>query len=199
MIYLGIFIFVVCLISYFRKKDTKDAEDARDAFWERENQANHTRRQDISGLPYLTISLDQLPIGDFDDPELKKCEDALTALSREKILNLGNQTNTDLKLTYGPANLDQLSEYDQNFATLCRLLVEYAERLIALDHAPEAQSVLEYGISCGSDHSRNYRLLAEMYHEQGAADRLDDLQQRAEALESPMKGAILKYIAEQRG
>ena len=192
MVYLGIFIFVVCLIAFFRKRDTRASEDARDAFWEREREANHTRRQDISGLPYLTIPLDQLPIGIFDQPELKECEETLKALSGEKILNLSNQTNTDLKLAYGLANLDALSEYDQNFATLCRTLVSYAECLLALEYPAEAQTVLEYGISCGSDHSKNYRLLAELYRSQNASEKLDELRKQAEALESPMKHAILK-------
>lgn len=196
MVYLGIFIFVVCLIAFFRKKDTKAREDAQDAFWERETRANHIRRQDISGLPYLTIPLDRLPIGTFDHPDLIACEDTLKALSSEKILNLSNQTNTDLKLAYGLANLEALSGYDQNFATLCRTLVSYAECLLKLEHPAEAQTVLEYGISCGSDHSQNYRLLADLYRSQNASDRLSELRKHAEDLDSPMKNTILKYIGE---
>lgn len=197
MIFLGLFIFFIFLLAYFRKKGTRQQEDLEAAFWERENEANHARRKDISGLPYITIPLEKFPMDICDNSELKEYERILTELSTQKILKLEGQTNTDLKLQYGASNLEELSEYDQNYATLCRTLVEYAEYLLKLDYTAEAQTVLEFGISCGSDHSRNYRLLAELYHKQGSHDKLIFLQEQANALASPMKQSILANLATQ--
>lgn len=197
MIFLGLFIFFVFLLAYFRKKNTRKQEDLEAAFWNREHEANHTRRQDISGLPYITIPLEKFPMDICDNPELKEYERLLTELSTQKILNLQGQTNTDLKLSYGAANLEELSKCDQNFATLCSTLVDYAECLLQLDYTTEAQTVLEFGISCGSDHSKNYRLLAELYHKQGNRDKLIFLQEQANALSSPMKTSILNHLEEQ--
>lgn len=195
MIFLGLFIFVIFLIAYFRKKNTRQQEAVEESFWKRENEANHARRKDISGLPYITIPLDIFPMDICDNPELKSYEHTLTELSGKRILNLQNQTNTDLKLQYGVSNLDALSEYDQNFATFCRVLVDYAECLLQLDYTDSAQTVLEFGISCGSDHSKNYRLLAELYHNQGHHDKLVSLKETAEALNSPMKQSILSHLS----
>lgn len=194
MILLGLFIFFIFLLAYFRKKDTRNQEAVETTFWNREREANFTRRQDISGLPYITIPLEDFTMGIFDDTELKASETALTELSSKKILNLGNQTNTDLKLKYGPANLEALSEYDQNFAILCRTLVTYAEQLLKLGHSDEAQTVLEFGISCGSDHSGNYRMLADLYQEKQADAQLASLLDTAKELDSPMKVSIISYI-----
>lgn len=197
MIFLGLFIFFIFLLAFFRKKSTRHQEDLEEAFWNRENEANHTRRQDISGLPYITIPLEKFPMDICDNPKLREYEQGITALSTQKILNLEGKTNTDLKVLYGAANLDELSEYDQNYGTLCRMLVDYAECLLELDYTAEAQTVLEFGISCGSDHSKNYRLLAELYHKQGSRDKLIFLQEQANALTSPMKQSILANLETQ--
>lgn len=194
MIFLGLFIFFIFLLAYYRKKGTRQQEAAEADFWNRENEANHTRRQDISGLPYISIPLENFTMGICDSSELKNLEAALTELSTKKILNLGGQTNTDLKLKYGAANLDELSEYDQNFSTLCAVLVSYAECLAKLGYIEQAQSVLEYGISCGSDHSRNYRMLADIYAGQNQSEKLHELLAKANALNSPMKQTIIAHI-----
>lgn len=194
--YLGIVIFIVFLIAYFRKRHTNLQEQAEEHFWDRENRANSTRRQDINGLPYINIPLEKFPIDICSDPGLKEAESILSTLAAQKILNLGNQTNTDLKLKYGPANLEALTEYDQNFVVLCRTLVSYAEHLIRLGYEAEARDVLEFGISCGSDASKNFLLLADLYVKNNETELLHDLREKAAALNSPMKASILKRLDE---
>ena len=77
MIFLGLFIFFVCMFAYLRHKSTAAEEAAAESFWNRENEANHTRRKDISGLPYITIPLADFPMGIYDNPELKQYEETL--------------------------------------------------------------------------------------------------------------------------
>ena len=185
MIFLGLFIFFVCMFAYLRHKSTTAEEAAAESFWKRENEANHTRRKDISGLPYITIPLADFPMGIYDNPELKKCEETLQSLSGQKILNLGGKTNTDLKLEYGVANLETLSACDENYTILCRTIYEYAECLKKLGHDAEAVRVLECGVACGSDHSGNYRMLADYYSKAQDSAALDRLLDAARALESP--------------
>ena len=86
---------------------------------------------------------------------------------------------------YGVANLETLSACDENYTTLCRTIYEYAECLKKLGHDAEAVRVLEYGISCGSDHSGNYRMLADYYLNARDSAALDRLLASARALESP--------------
>lgn len=135
-------------------------------------------------------------MGIYDNPELKKYEETLQSLAGQKILNLGGKTNTDLKLEYGVANLETLSACDENYTTLCRTIYEYAECLKKLGHDAEAVRVLEYGISCGSDHSGNYRMLADYYLNARDSDALDRLLIAARALESPRQNAIVAMLEE---
>ena len=198
MTYLGIFIIIVCVLSLLRKKHTRKQNAVEDAFWQREYRANNSPRQDISGLPYITIPLEKFPIGNCENKELKESEDILLSLSDKKILNLGSQTNTDLKLKYGISNLSMLMECDENFALLCRTLVSYAETLIHLNRSADAQAVLEFGVSCGSDYVQNYTLLAGLYLEAGNTEHLDRLIADAALLDSPQKSSIQQQLTKLR-
>ena len=66
------FVIFVLVLAYFRKKGTEAQKQVEASFWEREQKANHVRRQDISGLPYITIPLDNFTMGICDSPEIKE-------------------------------------------------------------------------------------------------------------------------------
>jgi hypothetical protein len=193
---LGLLLIMIFIVAYFRKRATRAQDEVDARFWERETLANSTRKQDLSDLPYITIPLDKFPIGIYPEQEIKEAEELLVSLSSQKILNLENSSNTDLKLQYGAANLDFLSECDENFASLCRTLVAYAEALYRSEHPAEAQTVLEFGISCGSDASRNYILLGEIYQEQQMFSQLEELTETARSLSSPMRVSIVNHLEE---
>lgn len=57
MPFLGLFIAVVCLFTFFRKRSNRSQENVTDRFWKRESIANNTRLQDLSGLPILPYLL----------------------------------------------------------------------------------------------------------------------------------------------
>lgn len=141
--FLGLFIIFLSVAAYYRKRATAQQKKVTEDFWSREDQANQIRRKDISNLPYITIPLEKFPIGISDDEELTDYENDLKTLASRKILNLSHQSNTDLKLAYGPANLPALSEYDQNYTTLLRNLVAYADCLIKNGFEAEAVPVLD--------------------------------------------------------
>ena len=191
--FLGLFIIFLSVAAYYRKRATAQQKKVTEDFWSREDQANQIRRKDISNLPYITIPLEKFPIGISDDEELTDYENDLKTLASRKILNLSHQSNTDLKLAYGPANLPALSEYDQNYTTLLRNLVAYADCLIKNGFKAEAVPVLEFGI-IDSDIRANYTLLAELYKEQGNASKIQELIDKAASLDSMMRSAILEQL-----
>lgn len=196
---LGLLLIMIFIVAFLRKRATRTQNDVDERFWNRENQANNTRKQDISNLPYINIPLDKFPIGIYPEPQIKEAESLLVSLSSQKILNLSGSSNTDLKMQFGAANLDFLSECDENFTALCRAVVSYAEALYDLEHKAEAQTVLEFGISCGSDASRNYILLGKIYQEQQMFSQLETLTESARKLSSPMKVSIVNHLEELSG
>ena len=99
-----------------------------------------------------------------------------------------------MKLEYGLANLNILTEYEQNFNTLCQTLLSYATALMQAEQNAAAQTVLEYGIEIGSDMSQNFLLLADLYRTNGTPERISELIEKAEQLDSLMKNSILDKL-----
>ena len=130
----------------------------------------------------------------YENDLLKNYENTLQTLSGQKIVNFGTQTNTDLKITYGTASLPALTEYEQKFTTLCQTLTAYAGQLFELGHTDDARTILEYGISIGSDLSQNYLLLAKIYQSSGENGRIRELLASAEQLDSLMKRSIVEKL-----
>jgi len=191
---LGLFIAMLAVVSFYRKRHDRLQQEADDSFWEREQEANHVRRKDISGLPYISIPFEHFSIGAFTDTQLSELEDSILGFRDKKILNLTGQTNTDLKLLYGPANLQALTEYDQNFTDMLQLFTKYVNRLFELGHIEAAIPALEFCVESGSDISSHYTLLADYYKKNHQTEKLHTLREKASALNSLMKTSILQKI-----
>jgi hypothetical protein len=181
-------VFVIVLKLSINKND-RAREGAESGFWERERQANSTRRQDISSLDYITIPLDTFPLNLGTESE-----ETIKELSGKRILNLTGISNTDLKITYGVANLEALTEYDDNFTRLVRALASYGNELLDLGQPSDAQTVLEYAVSIHADSRQIYTTLAELYRDSGQSGKIDTLLQSADGLESLSRDSIISAL-----
>lgn len=187
-------IILLSLFNLFRNRSRRSMKESQDAFWEKEQRANQTRKQDISHLDYIQIPLNTFPIGKYGDDKLSELEQTLRTLSSRKILNLSGISNTDLKLQYGAANLPVLSDCDTQFTTLARTLSAYGEQLAALDHWQDAVRVLEFGVACKTDISKNYTLLGTLYREHNQSDKLNELIEIVRSSDMLLKNATLKQL-----
>ena len=135
--------------------------------------------------------------GDFSAPmaeELAAAELELCKLAGCRILNLTGISNTELRLTYGTANLDLLSAYDQNFTTLIRALQKWGTLLASAERKEDAVTVLAYAVTIGSDIAGTYALLARLYKERGEYHKIEALKESAEELTTVMKPSILRDL-----
>ena len=216
------------LIFLLNKRHSKMEKSMKDAFWKREEEANHTRRKSLDNLPYITIPPEELPlachitddtadvrntddaadirntddaadvrnIGDTAANEAisEECKEILRSLSTQKIVNLTGYTNTDLKLSYGTANITCLTEYDQNYTLLVSTLQKWAEALYRGGAKKEGRQVLEYAVSIGTDVSHTYFLLADLYDEEGESDLKCSLIEKASGLSSLSSKVIVRTL-----
>ena len=196
--FLAIFIIVTAYIAIRRNSAMRSEQKVWDDFREREQEANWTRKQDISNLAYIKLPLDALPLGRFEDEVLSSYETALRDLSTQPICNLNGISNTDLKLRYGAANLNALSQCDTNYSTLVSLLANYGEKLFELSHPTEAKQVLEYALSLGSDVGKTYELLATIYEYEGQPEKINALLESAEKITSIRRNSILRKLEAHR-
>lgn len=189
MNYLGFFLLIaVITIAYIITRTAANSnrytERKTKEFLLRESEANSVRRADISNLPYLVIPFDTLPLSEVKKTEHPELVDKLKALSDAKILNLSMYTNTDLKMLYGPANLEELSICDDNYTTLIRLLDAMGDALVNANLPEDAISILEYAVSIESDITRTYTNLGRLYHESGNEEALRSLIKKSRTITS---------------
>jgi len=193
--YLTLFILLWIVITRVKKRNA-ELESARKSkeFWDKENKSNLIRKKDISNLEYISIPLSSLPFNDTPDEDLDRIQKMIETLSTKQIVNLTGKSNTDLKLEYGPANLTSLTTFDQNFTLLARTINQWGKYLYEHGKISDAQTVLEFGISCKTDVSQNYLLLASIYKEQNEVQKIEHLIDVANSLETLMKNSIISSL-----
>ena len=125
----------------------------------------------------------------------RECEEKIKALSEKKIVNLTGISNTDLKLTYGVANLEFLGECDANFADLVYCIGTYATELLKVNRIEEARRILEFGVSIQADSALIYTTLGKIYHDSRDTDQLKALMEKAQNLNSLQKASIIAKLS----
>lgn len=192
----SLFIFLLVLGRALRK-NTQIMEKEQESFWQKERAANSVRKKPLDNLDYITIPLEQLPTTSHEeDSVVRECVETLITLSECKIVNLTGISNTDLKLTYGTANITVLTEYDQSYTLLVTTLQKWADKLYALEDFTSAKTVLEYAVSVRSDVTKTYLMLAEIYSRQGTPERIQELVTAAGKLTTPSGRIILRKLQE---
>ena len=184
----------VAFLALKRNRQTQNQNDVNISFLERERLADNTRKKDISNLDYLGFSIERLPAARADDKELLSIRAALTELAGQKIINLSEYSNTDLKLMYGPANLTALSEYDDNYHRLATSLFAYADRLVKSGQDNDAIAVLEYAMELRIQLSQIYLLLAELYVKQHTPEKIHTIQDTLSAMEGSFASHVLPKL-----
>ncbi len=178
--FLTIFMIFILVTTFLRNRSTRSEHARVDEFWERENQANRARKVDLATISYYEFDGNHFPYVSSDDPELVQCEESIRSAGQKKMLNLNGLSNTDLKLKYGPQNLESLSLYDQNYTELETAIYQYGKLLYEKGYIDEAIPVLEKGIALPTDLASNFLLLAKIYQEKNAPERIEHLLPMAE-------------------
>lgn len=193
-------IFLICIIVFviwFRvkmKKNDKKNDAQNESFWEREVQANFSRKKDISELTYLSVPESAFPLNASADEEEEYLIKEVLECSHRKMLNLSGYTNTDLKEKYGVVNLEELSNCDQNFTYFIRALNKWGDYLYKHDDFARAKQVMELSLSIGSDISNVFITLGNIYATEGNEAKIDDLIQQVEDSNIVLKDATIKKL-----
>ena len=205
--FLTSFIIFLFILQHYINKGNKISEKQENAFWEREYSANNVRKQDLEDLIYITfhaepfypltlLGTESCPEFLDRNPEIKDILSRLLFLEKQKIVNLTEYTNTDLKLKYGIANLNLLTEYDTNYNELITILHNYGDILEKNSYHEQALTVLEYAISIGSDISATYMLCAKIYQQNNQWNKLNQLKKEAEKISTSRKASIVRKLQE---
>ncbi|MBQ8667444.1 MAG: hypothetical protein IJ526_11360 [Lachnospiraceae bacterium] len=188
-------VIVAGFIFVFMKITSEKPGDGIRSFRERERRADSTLKQPLDNLPFIQVPLDSIP---SPEPAInEKCAALLAelnALAGKKIVNLTGISNTDLKLTYGAPNLPILTEYDQNFTSLCMNLHELGCEYKLTGHEDEAITTFNVAVNVGTDISGTYTTLAEMYAEKGLYVEIQRLINCADNIRSLTRTSTIKKL-----
>ena len=201
------FIVFIFILQHNIRKGKKASERMENEFWDRELSANDVRRQSLDDLQYISFTAEPFyPLNMLDakicpdflskNPEIKEIISRFLFLEQQKIVNLNEYTNTDLKFKYGVANLPALTEMDSNYNELITLLHNYGSIFTKEGYDTQAVSILEYAVSIGTDISGTYLLLAKIYQENKQWDKLDQLKKEAEIISTSRKDSIVRKLQE---
>lgn len=180
-----------------KNKKASSIEQQKEEFWEKERQANSTRRKSLDDLDYIKISVDDFPMTLLEDvPKVADFKEIIQSLSELPVVNFTGISNTELKLRYGAPNIDLLMRYDQNYTLLVRTLQQWAQMLYDAGYSDEARRMLEFSVSTGTDVSATYRLLCQIYNEQHTPEKIGELYPIAEMLNSAMQKTIVRILQE---
>ncbi len=190
-------IILVLLMQIALRKSNREMDHALDDFWAKENAANNVRRKSLDDLEYLSIPDEfyEYPC-DPDSHDAAEAMHILENLRGQKIVNLTGISNTDLKLSYGTANITVLAVYDQNYTMLVRALQMYAEYFYRLGDTERSKKLMEYAVSTRTDIGASYKLLADIYAEQGTPERISELIETVRTLHTPTTPATLRALEE---
>lgn len=187
------FIIICFLFMHHLRKSSKITEENTQNFWEKERQANLTRRKDIEHLDYITIPYEKLPFLENPSSNILPYQNDIMNLKDQLIINLNGITNTELKLNYGAANITALSEYDENFLKLNTILGKWAQTLIDEGYTKEALIVLEFAVDAGCDTILIYENILKLYSDLGI-NKNSYLLSRIESSKSLAKSRIIDLI-----
>ena len=201
------FLVFILVLQHNLRKNSKAQEREEDKYWKHEFDANHIRKQSLNDLTYITfqaeyfypinlLGADSCPEFLEKNPEIKEILSRFLFLENQKIVNLTEYSNTDLKYKYGVANLNLLTEYDTNYNELITLLHNYGNIFAKNDYQTQALFILEYAVSIGSDISGTYMLLAKIYQENQQWDKTEWLKKEAEKISTSRKNSIICKLQE---
>lgn len=184
----------IAILSYNIKKYDQVQKKEMDEFWAKEAKANFVRRKSLEDLPYILIPDKLTEDADSANPLIKEPLDILIHLKSQRILNLTGISNTDLKLTYGTANITELTEYDQNYTMLARSLASIGEHYYKENNISRAKDYLEFAIETNTDVSSTYKILGQIYKEESNTEAINRLLDIARCLRSAMAPSIIRTL-----
>lgn len=192
--FICIIVFVIWLhVKLNNENKTKDSWDME--FWQREHDAEFARKKDISDIEYILVDTNMLPFNPTPDKTEDEFQNAIKKLADKKLLNLSSMTNTDIKLEYGRANFEYLSECDQNYLLMLRTLNQWGNYIYnTLHDNKRAYTILEYAIKLGSDISETYITLAHIYIDNNEPEKIQNLIETIQATDSIMKDSIKSHL-----
>ena len=193
-IYLVCFLIFIGWLLYEQRKSRKVAEQESKDFWAREQEANQTRKKDISNLPLLHVSEEEIPVADTDNDSVLYYVGQVKEIIKNPMMDFSDYTNTDLKLAYGVGNFKVLCEYDENFNHFLLALTNLARACTEAGLYSEAEQTFLLAFHYGSQKMTDYTSLADVYLHLEEPEKISALIRNVKDGSLPHKEALIQAL-----
>ncbi len=180
------------------RRSNARSKKANDEFWKRERESFKAPSRPTDDLDYVRFP-DDLPLHiSTDDPQIKEYQETLANLTKARVLNLSGISNTDIRMSFGKDNMEELSLADQRYTTMCRTLDSLSKAYMDQGYKEEASRLLIFALSEGCDISSCWTRLGQYYMEKEDSSALSSLIEKAENLDSTVhsRNEILRSLTD---
>lgn len=203
----SLFVIFLIIFNIKLKKSARQSTAQTQSFFEKERESMFVRKKSLDSLQYITLDLSTLPLRELDPdstPLYKKAyakQEAVVSKASLPMVHM-EESNIDLKLTFGPANLEIIIQYEENYNQFMRALLQWGLALQEAALYEECIQVLEISAALGSDFSKTYILLGDLYIATHQKHKLPELLTLAQSISSlTMAKAVrhIEYLLNQEG
>ena len=166
-----------------------------------ESEANFARRRPLPEDFYFAPDISDLDIKDYADTKSKVAarQARVLKLAKAKMIRLPqSMTNKEIKMNYGAANLETVTNGEEIYQAFLEALQNWANALSDIGDDDNAKKVFEKAIDLGCDVSRCFIALAGLYSKDKDKSSIDKLIKRLERGEVIPQSDVIrnKTIAE---
>jgi uncharacterized protein HemY len=194
LVYLICFFIFCTWLHYEQRKSQRKAKKSSDEFWLREEEANRTRKKDISHLPLLSVAEAEIPCHENASDTARQNITQIYHMLKNPMMDLSEYSNTDLKLAYGVGNFKTLSEYDENFSQFLLALTDLARTYAKENLFEAARDTYLLALKYGSKKASDYTELAAVYLQMDQPEEVSALIRSVRDGSHPRKETILQNL-----
>ena len=193
-----LFVGTVLAIQIMMRKNKEDFGKTLNDIMTKERKANLSRKKEIDKTLFVVPDKEILPIRDYADTEENKKIIKAQQLAQKKseltMIRFDEPiSNTDLKLKYGLANLDNITIYEEHYNSYMQCLVNWADLLIQRENLTDAEIILKESMRLKCDLSKAYILLIDIYKKTNKLTELKNLISYVENSNINLKSKIINY------
>jgi hypothetical protein len=195
----SLFLIFLIIFNIKLKKSTRQKAIQTQSFFQKERESMFVRKKSLDSLHYITLDLATLPLRELDPdstPLYKKAyakQESVVSKASLPMVHM-EESNIDLKLTFGPANLEIIIQYEENYTQFMRALLQWALALQEAALYEECIQVLEISTALRSDFSKTYILLRDLYIATHQKHKLPDLLTLAQSIPSLTMAKAVRHI-----
>jgi len=182
LIAFGLTFLLFAWLRYRHNKTSRGRYENLEAFNASEMESNFIRKKDIDPEYFVQADLARLP---FTEPctggdPFRRLQENVKNAAGKKMLRLPRaMDNREVKLAFGTAHLELVTQYEENYHRFMIALLKWGEALLAAGERSGGEAVLKESVRLGSEFSKTYALLANLYIQNGEHEKLEQLHSRA--------------------